>query len=280
MADFDDDERSTSRSRPIDLYTITTPSVTYRITSHPVNVTFGGAVYLATTMSRGNLVSAQDLTGRELVVYLPITHPLVQRFASTGVPEHLVQVTLMRLQEASGMAIQAWSGFGQSMSIEGGGERGLTALLRVPALTEDAMRIKLPVIAAQKLCNHVLYDDLCTVSRSAALSGGPFAITAIDGSTVTTTSTGSGSLYAFGDIEHVTTGERRMVIAQLGNVLTLNAPFVAAHVGDSVNIAPGCDHTVQTCRDKFSNVINFGGHPQMNAFNPWVAKGLGVVQQA
>lgn len=277
--DFDDDERSVSRSRPIDLYTITTPRRTYRITSHPVSVTFGGAVYLATTMSRGNLVSAQDLTGRELIIYLPITHELVQRYAATGIPEQRVAVTLIRLQEASGQTNQQFSGFAGAMTVDGSGDK-YVATLRVPNLTDDAFKVRLPTIGAQLLCNHRLYDQLCTVDRASAISGGPFAITAIDGALVTTTSGGSGTLYVFGDITNLVTKERRMIIDQSGSVLLLDVPFVDAHVGDAVEIAPGCDHLVTTCRDKFNNVVNFGGYPDLNAtINPWADKGLGVVQQ-
>ena len=150
------------------------------------------------------------------------------------------------------------------------------ANLRVPSLTDDAMKIRLPVISAQKHCNHVLYDALCTVNRVSASGTG--TITAIAGNTITTTYTGTAM--TFGDIEHVASGERRMVVAQTGSVLTLNAPLVEAVVGDSLALAPGCDHTITMCRDAYNNVINFGGHPDMNAaINPWVPNGLGVTQQ-
>lgn len=264
-----------SSSRPVDLYVIATPTVTYHLTSYNMDVTYAGQVYTATTMSRGNQEVAQDLTGRELIVYLPITHPLVQRFAASGIPDRDVLVTLSRLQQVSSIAVQAWSGFGQSMSFD-----LHVAMLRVPSLTDDAMKIRLPVISAQRLCNHVLYDAQCTVDRESSSSTGTSVITSINDNTITTTNTGSGSQYVFGDILHNASGERRMVIAQAGSILTLNVPFVAASIGDVVRIAPGCDHSVTTCRDKFNNVVNFGGHPQMNAaFNPWLPAGLGIVTQ-
>ena len=271
---FDENERSASQNRPIDLYLIVTPTVTYRLTSHVVDVSYGGSTYTALTMSRGNLQVAPDLTGRELTIYLPTTHALVQRYLATGVPEHEVLVTKLRLQEKSGQAIQQWSGFGCGMSVD-----GHIAMLRVPSITDDAMKIRLPVIAAQRLCNHVLYDVLCTVDRISA-TGSDKVITAISGNTVTTNSLASGSHYVYGDIVHVTTQQRRMVVAQSGSVLTLNVPFVGAVLGDFVSISPGCDHSITTCRDKFSNVINYGGCPDLNAtINPWAPKGIGVIQQ-
>jgi len=43
-------------------------------------------------------------------------------------------------------------------------------------------------------------------------------------------------------------------------VLFLPAPF-AISAQDQFEILPGCDKTVETCRDKFANVINFRGEP-------------------
>lgn len=43
--------------------------------------------------------------------------------------------------------------------------------------------------------------------------------------------------------------------------LPLNAAIVA---GDTFNITPGCDKTLATCRDKFSNVTNHRGFPHVS----------------
>jgi uncharacterized phage protein (TIGR02218 family) len=45
-------------------------------------------------------------------------------------------------------------------------------------------------------------------------------------------------------------------------------------VGDTFTITAGCDKRIETCRDKFSNVVNFGGFPHMpgNDFILSVAK--------
>jgi len=275
VSTFDDDERSAAGSRPIDLYTITTPTVTFHLTSHVTDVSFGGATYIATTMSRGSQQVAQDLTGRELVVYLPINHPIVQRFAATGIPEHEVVVTLVRLQSTSGQAQQQWSGFGNGLSID-----GRTALLRVPSVTDDAMKVRLPVLTASRFCLNVLYDEQCTVVRGLFLIG--TTITSQSGNTVTvaTISGNPDGFATFGEAVHLVTGQRRHILAQTGTLLTLNAPFVDVVNGDIVSVFAGCDHTVATCRDKFNNVLNFIGHPDINAtINPWAPAGLGVIQQ-
>jgi uncharacterized phage protein (TIGR02218 family) len=46
--------------------------------------------------------------------------------------------------------------------------------------------------------------------------------------------------------------------------ITLFQPFPSAvQVGDQYEIVPGCRKRLEDCRDKFSNVLNFGGFPNM-----------------
>jgi uncharacterized phage protein (TIGR02218 family) len=44
--------------------------------------------------------------------------------------------------------------------------------------------------------------------------------------------------------------------------LQLKTPY-AIVVGDDFNIIPGCDKNLSTCREKYSNVVNFGGFPTL-----------------
>jgi len=281
MPTFDDDERSTSASQPIDLYQIVTPTATYLLTSSPTDVTFGGGqVYTAITMSRGALQVARDLTGREFAVYLPITHEIVQRYAASGVPEHEVMITLFRYQQRSGIAIQQWRGPATTLTIEGSNPH--VAVLRVPSIADEALKVRLPMIGAQNLCNHRLGDRQCTVNVDALKIFQIIASISSDGLTLTTAATsGLEAYHLFGDVVHNATSQRRMCVRQDGPaVLQLSAPLVGAVVGDDVTVFPGCAHDVDTCFNKFGNVVNYGGHPSLNStINPWAPNGYGVVSQ-
>lgn len=284
---YDDDERSITQNRPIDLFTITTPTVTYRLTSHNVNVTYGGSTFTAITMSRGAQEVTQDPTGRELILYLPITHPLVQRFAATGIPEHQIQVVQQRLQSVSGIAVQQLSGFATGLAIQ-----GHVASIRIPSVADDAMKIKLPVIHAQKLCNHTLYDSGCAPnpgidgpSRTSFAVGTNVSSQVIAPGLVTLnvdTMGGQPDEWAtFGELLHTLSGQRVMILRHVGTALTLNVPLVGVQPGDGVSVFAGCAHSSITCRDKFSNVVNFGGMPEINgSFSPWrPGVGLSSIQQ-
>jgi len=265
---FDQDETSAARSRPIDLYTIQTASTVYRVTSHIADVVYGGNTFTAIAMSRGNVQVAQDLTGRELIVTLPITHPVVQRYAASGIPAQNVLVTLQRLQEISGLAMQVAQGYALGLVVE-----GHLAHIRVPSITDDAMQIKLPMIRAQTACNHMLFDPRCGKARAAYIQSNMMASQVVTPGRVTlelTAYSGASGYFTFGEVVRLADGERRQIIGHLMTTLTINTAFPSALPGDVLQLTPGCDHSLGTCKLKYANVTNFGGMPHLNsAVNPY-----------
>jgi uncharacterized phage protein (TIGR02218 family) len=52
---------------------------------------------------------------------------------------------------------------------------------------------------------------------------------------------------------------------QVGNVIELMLPAGRLiNAGDTFSIQAGCDKTAETCKTKFSNLVNFGGFPHIN----------------
>jgi hypothetical protein len=280
---YDTDETSSSQSRPRNLYVIVTPTELYRHTSHPVDVVYAGNTYTALTMDSGALEVTSDPTGRELIVQLPIMHPLVQRYFASGIPPHGVVVTFLRMQEISGVAVQQSSGFAQSMAVD-----GHVATIRVPSVIDDAIKIMLPVVRAQKTCNHVLFDARCTPGPGGIDGPDPDAfsfpanIVSQIGRTLVISTTGSrpDSWAKFGRVVHVGSAQTRTITEQIGATLTLIDPLVNVANGSGIIVYAGCGHTLDVCKSKFSNVMNFGGHPHLNsAVNPYSPGGLGIIRQ-
>jgi uncharacterized phage protein (TIGR02218 family) len=61
------------------------------------------------------------------------------------------------------------------------------------------------------------------------------------------------------------TGLSATVKKQVGNNIELFLPTAfVADVGATFTIQAGCDKTLDTCRDKFNNIPNFGGFPHIN----------------
>jgi len=63
---------------------------------------------------------------------------------------------------------------------------------------------------------------------------------------------------------------RRTITAHVGNTITINRPFGSGvSAGDAFSAYPGCDHTPNTCRDKYGNSINYGGLEGLPVKNPY-----------
>ena len=56
-----------------------------------------------------------------------------------------------------------------------------------------------------------------------------------------------------GEIVCARSGERRMILNNVANTITINYPFNDLRIGDTVELTAGCDHSFSTCTAKFSN---------------------------
>lgn len=117
-------------------------------------------------------------------------------------------------------------------------------------------------------CRASLGDGRCQFVF-ASLHKVAFTVSTFVGKVVTMTADPgvAANFYAFGFIEWVTgnnAGLVSKVTASAGAALTIGeqppTPFVN---GDTGIVYSGCDKIITTCRDKFSNVVNFRGEPDV-----------------
>jgi uncharacterized phage protein (TIGR02218 family) len=59
-----------------------------------------------------------------------------------------------------------------------------------------------------------------------------------------------------------------------GTITTYEPFYYAVGVGDAYTMIPGCRKRLADCRDKFNNVINFGGFPNVPTSSQYSARGL------
>lgn len=277
-----DAEASPEDSAPRELYEIKQNLVTtYYVTSCSRDVDYGGHTYVASPSARSEIVAspigASNYT--QLTIALPATHPLVQRYLALSSPPRQILVTVRRLQAQIGVAEMIATGIVASMAIS-----GEVAKFMVETRFGRARRRKLPTITAGKLCQHVVYDANCRLERSTFTigdDGPPLTIVTANGRNVTISTIGGQPDHwaKFGELVHVATGENMMVLEQVGTAITMQAPIPELNAGELVTLSAGCAHDISTCRNKFSNQVNFGGFPQMPTKNPFLPTGLGVVEQ-
>jgi uncharacterized phage protein (TIGR02218 family) len=61
-------------------------------------------------------------------------------------------------------------------------------------------------------------------------------------------------------------GRKYIIKSQIGNRIELFLPTsYPILVGDGIQLWPGCDKTLATCKNKFNNVVNYGGFPHIQS---------------
>lgn len=282
MTTFAQDEASRQFNRPQEFYDIVlSTGPVYRIASGNRDLQIGSNVYTATASVRTDFVTPSLGNGnQDLTLSLPVDHAVVKRWFQMGVPPRQTTVTAWRKQERSQAIERQWIGLVTSISCDGN-----VAKLLIPAQIINNLQRFLPTVTTAASCPYILYDDMCQVNRDS------FKITAtailVDGRDVridTGDSVRLGDWCVGGELVHPTSGERMTIAAQTdadpahSNVTTLSMqmPIPDLKTGDEVFVYAGCDHSIQTCKNKFSDHHRFGGYPDAALINPFAPGGSGL----
>lgn len=258
---YDSDEKSISDSAPVELYEFVLPTQTIRLTSGPVAITYAAQVYTPAALARTSVPVATQTSSAEVNVDLSLTSTLTQAIIAGIIPSKIT-VTIRRYQALSTVAVIIWTGYVADVRIKGG-----AASLRIASLYAELLETQISTAVLQRTCNHVLYDARCTVARGAGVAT-TISSTSNGGRTLVVSTVGGAidSFYRHGEMLHPITGERRTVLEQVGTTLTIVAPFPTG-IANAYTLFAGCDHSVDTCKIKFANVVNFGGHPLLPVAN-------------
>jgi uncharacterized phage protein (TIGR02218 family) len=120
----------------------------------------------------------------------------------------------------------------------------------------------------QKTCNHTVGDANCGVTLSTYQVTVPQS--AVTGTAISHANIG-GEADGYWLRGWAKNGnETRTILSHSGNDITINAPFVENTTGD-VTISPGCDGTKSTCENKFNNLANHFGFPNIPEADPHLA---------
>lgn len=264
---------SVETSQPREIYEIIAGTTVYRFASGARDIFYGGNLYTAASVARSELKVPQvGGDSANLEVSLPIDHPLVSRYFQIGVPPRRVSVVLRQLQGA--LAEIIWAGEVTSMACDGD---NVEATLLVPPRVSESAERTLPTVTLGRSCLHLLYDTMCKIPRTLGSTYFSTPVMHVDGREVTIdlgvlpSDPARADWAVGGELYHPMSGERMSVFAQddvsPGSLtltkLTLQLPILELTTGDTVEVYAGCDHSLETCVNKFGNRQNYGGFPQM-----------------
>lgn len=268
-------ETSPHDGRPIELYKFEGTYENYYYTTAARKITYGvddeglPIVYLPIPMERTEIsAGTQDDDGLDITIELPVSAGLILVYGFEAAPPTL-NLTIYRYHSQAEV-ITYWQGPVAQITTNDG-------IGTVQSVSElgTALAADFPNVYYQGPCNNNLFDRRCKVIE--ANYSGTANVTAANGTSIAVDAIPSGAgalsldgLLVGGEFQ-LASGERRMIVSQVGVVINVNFPFsVAIKADDVVQITAGCDHGYQSdCKVKFTNQKNFGGFPFISEDNPF-----------
>lgn len=261
-------ENSTENARPIELFEFNLNGEFFRYVSDTVDFTVTGNEFTREVVSRSSMsVSAGQRDKQGVDVRLPAGNAFVRKYILI-VPGKKPLFTLYRVHrhDPDKELVVAFRGQVRSVTFL---DDSSVASVAVDPLTSARTR-PMPRHTYQNLCNHMLYDERCTIDETSVSFRKFLPVTAASGSTITATGAGAfgSDFFVAGFVEF--DGDFRLITAQATDVLTLILPFGVSPVGQTLRFQAGCKHRLSTdCLTKFNNVVNFGGFPYVPTKNPF-----------
>lgn len=270
MTSFATYESSRESSRPLEIYQITIGADEYLYTSDAKDVTVGTVTYTAVAIARNSIEQGSDSQSRNLVLTVPGDNPFAALYRDV-VPGRRATVNVWRLQrdEVPTYNTRILLFKGQVMSVRFP-QDGYAAEIAVRSI-EQALNRTIPRFTFMGMCNHILYSPTCGANPLANDVIG--TVSAVSGNTITLpgASAKPDGFYNGGYCQPVSGDDDfRLIISQVGNVLTLLLPFAVDVNGAQVQAFAGCDHLVDgDCATLHDRVAEFGGFafvPNKNVF--------------
>lgn len=261
-------ETSIQSGRPVELYEFLYGATAYRYTSADGDVVYGGNTYSAVPIARGAVEATNEVARLALEITCTRELPVLEPFAVSP-PEEVVLITLRRLHAGDGEAIIMWMGRVLNVTLN-----NAAAEIHCESVYTSLKRVGLRRLY-QKSCPHVVYGTGCGLAR--ATYKATKTVSTVVGTTITVGSIGAvDGYYAGGYLEWSSGGvsHRRSIHSQTGGAVVIGFPIPGMAASDSVDLYPGCDHTLSTCNGKFGNSLNYGGMPYFPPKNPFAGTAI------
>lgn len=260
-ADF---ELSVAAAAPVELYHFARGGTCWLYTSADRDIVFQGQTYLARTISRGAISRSDEASASDLSIRMDRALKVAQEFivSDDGRPMHF---RLYRFHRADAEWVVPFRGIVANHQV----------LLEEIELTVQAPlgkdEVEVPRETIMRTCPHSLYGRQCRVDRSSFAHSTTVRSIRSDTRIVELVSDGGqpSGWYDAGLLVDTVTGAQQFILRHFLNDVTLLAPLQVLVPGRAVTVYAGCDKVVETCRDKFDNVPNFGGFPRHPERNPF-----------
>ncbi len=266
-------EASQRSGSPVELYLFTRGVTNWRYTSADEVQTYLQYDYAPAPIIRSEIEDLAELNRSALKVDVPRDFPVSLQFVAYP-PGEVVTLKIFRRHRTDVDSEIRVIWIGRILSAQWADGK---TILNCEPITTSLKRTGLRRRYGRQ-CGHDLYGTNCKVV--AADYSTIDTVTAINGNVMTVpAAAGEANGYFNGGFLwwQFPDGRRdaRMIIAHTGDQVTLAATMPDVSVGDSVQIYPGCDHTLNHCNTRFGgNENNHGGFMFTPKENPFGGKTL------
>ncbi len=255
---YDSVEVSVNSGKPIELFDFQLGLDHYRYTSGSEIITYNIYDYVPELIHREDIELTDDSFKNELTVKINRDNTFFRKYIQAPV-EGIVSLTIYRGHGSN--FITFWTGLVSQVTFNSE-DISILLLPKTSGLARTGVRRKY-----QKLCNYALYEVGCGVSDTSYRTTG--VIATIDRFTITSAIFATKADGWFTAGRFVVGDAERLITSHTGSTITLDRRMLDAVAGNSFEAFAGCDHSQDTCRSKFDNLINYGGQPWIPTKNPF-----------
>lgn len=238
-----------------ELYEFSIGSEIFRYTSGRDDFTFNGNIYTAQAITRNEISKSFENESASIVIPQFLAPAPLFRAVN---PITTVKAVILR---SNGVKLFVGSIASCSFNIDKG-----EANIKLVSL-QGMMKSTIPNRTYGTGCSFDLFDDGCSKNRENYKLTLTNAVLNNINTTITSTalSSAANGYYTGGYVE--LGNERDYIISHAAGVLTLLYPL-QTYNGQNINVYPGCDKILETCKNKFNNEKNYGGFPFVPSKNP------------
>lgn len=264
------EESSAENGNPVELYNFVYSGQSFFLTSSDTPIDHLGHTFTPTAIQRPKIEDSSNVDKANLEITVSKDSPVAAIFAD-GPPSEVVFVTVWstHVTDTDAQFVVAWKGRVIDCNWEPD-----SATLTTENVFSSLLRSGLgPRFSVQ--CTVPLYSMACGIAKESRKV--TTTITAISGLNITVDLAGEnpdnwfgGGLLSWTNSVFGNTEWRAIRSSDKATgVITLptHAPGLAA--GQTVDVYPGCDHSLGTCDSKFNNAVNYRGHPYIPVINPF-----------
>lgn len=263
-------DKSLIQGEPFECYEIKTARDTWRYTSHNKKQTVGGFEYVPQFIQRSSIEISSDLSNEATTdITVDAKGPVALACAYNATPLKMV-VKIIRAHEGTDLDTDfevIWNGEFVSATTAGNLSTIKTRLLAVASTAG-----KLGSIVYKTSCNNTLFDERCGVDP--ALHTRESKVVAVRGQKITVVNSFYGSAgLNLGTLVNLRNVEKRVIISNLGNELTIDIPFDDIQPGDDVSMTRGCDlMRLGSCKQIYNNTARYVGFDFVAVNNPFITR--------